>query len=334
MHFAFNRLAGGRAGSFLLASTAAAAFLFLPQAHAAGPIQVMLLDGESAGAYHNWQVTTPVLKKELEETGLFHVDVVTAPPRGADFSGFNPEFGKYQVIVMNYDAPSERWPDPLKAAFEAYMRNGGGLVTVHASDNAFAGWQAFNEMIGIGGWRNRTEKDGPLWFMKDGKLTSDDKAGRAGAHGSRVPFAVTVQDANHPITKGLPHVWMHQGDELYNSLRGPGKNMTVLATAYSDPENRGSGHDEPMLMTLSFGKGRVFHTAMGHDINALSCIGFIVTLQRGTEWAATGKVTQKVPTVFPSANVVAYRSDIAAMDANYKRGLNPLDAPPAGRGGR
>jgi hypothetical protein len=67
----------------------------------------------------------------------------------------------------------------------------------------------------------------------------------------------------------------------------------------------------------------------------LSCVGFIVTFQRGTEWAATGKVTQNIPTVFPTATVVAYRSDIAAMDANYKNGLNPLSNPPAaGRGGR
>lgn len=335
MHFADTSQAGSKFGGLLFASIIAATFALAPQAHAAGPIQVMLLDGESAGSYHNWQVTTPVLKKELEETGLFHVDVVTAPPRGADFSAFNPEFAKYQVIVMNYDAPDDRWPDSLKSSFETYIRGGGNLVIVHASDNAFAGWPAFNEMIGIGGWRNRTEKAGPLWFFKDGKLASDDKPGRAGAHGNRVPFAVTIQDPNHPITKGLPHIWMHQGDELYNSLRGPGKNMTVLATAYSDPENQGSGHDEPMLMTLSFGKGRIFHTVMGHDIFALSCVGFMVTFQRGTEWAATGKVTQKIPTSFPSANVVSYRSDIAAMDTNYKRGLNPLTAaPPAGRGGR
>ncbi len=99
-----------------------------PQAHAAGPIQVMLLDGESGGPYHAWQVTTPVLKKELEETGLFQVDVVTAPPAGGDFSAFNPDFGKYQVIVMNYDAPDERWPDALETAFESYVSGGGGLV--------------------------------------------------------------------------------------------------------------------------------------------------------------------------------------------------------------
>ena len=127
-------------------------------------------------------------------------------------------------------------------------------------------------------------------------------------------------------------MWMHQGDELYATLRGPGEHMTVLATAFSDPANQGTGRDEPQLMVLSYGKGRVFHTTMGHDVNALSCVGFITTLQRGTEWAATGKVTQKVPANFPTANSVSYRTDIAAMDPKFKRGLNPLDAqPPAAR---
>src|SRR6266446_4157393 len=136
---------------------------------AAVPIHVMLLDGESGGPYHQWQLVTQVLKKELDETGLFQVDVVTAPPAGADFGGFKPDFAKYQVVVWNYDAPDERWPADLKALFENYMMNGGGFVSVHAADNAFAGWPAVNEMIGVGGWRGRTEKAGPLWYFKGGK---------------------------------------------------------------------------------------------------------------------------------------------------------------------
>lgn len=272
---------------------------------AAPPIRVMLLDGESAGTYHAWRETTPVLKAELQQAGIFQVEVVTAPPSRGDFSDFKPDFSKYDVIVSNLD--SATWPADLEAAFEQYIKNGGGLVSVHAADNAFPAWEAFNEMIGVGGWRGRREQAGPHWFYADGHVESDSSPGSAGSHGARLPFQVTTRDADHPVMKGLPPVWMHAGDELYANLRGPGKNMTVLATAYSDPKNQGTGKNEPILMALSYGKGRIFHTTMGHDIPALRCVGFIVTLQRGTEWAATGKVTQKVPADFPSADTVSIR---------------------------
>ncbi|MGH9383192.1 MAG: ThuA domain-containing protein [Vicinamibacterales bacterium] len=313
-----------------LATLLGASLLLSLDSGAAPSIAVMLLDGESAGSYHKWQRVTPVLKKMLDETGLFAVTVVTAPPANGDFETFTPGFTKYHVVVMNYDAPDQRWPARLKTSFEQYVKNGGGLVAVHAANNAFAGWQAYNEMTGVGGWRDRTEQAGPYWYYRDGKLVSDSSPGPAGSHGRRVPFQVTARDTSHPITKGLPTVWMHQGDELYARLRGPGKNMTVLATAYSDPANAGSGRDEPQLMALTYGKGRVFHTTMGHDINALSSVDFVVTLQRGTEWAATGKVTQKAPVSFPTANTVSYRADLAAMDPDYANGLNNLDLPRPG----
>jgi uncharacterized protein len=278
-------------------------------AQAAPTIRVMLLDGEQAGAYHNWRETSPYLKKMLDQAGLFQVDVVTAPAAGGDFSSFKPDWKQYQVVVANYDVPDERWSDSLKASFVQYIDNGGGLVSVHAADNAFPNWKEYNLMIGVGGWRGRNEKWGPHFYYQNGKLVADTAPGSAGSHGARLPYKIVNQVTDHPITKGLPKEWMHVADELYANMRGPGEKMTVLSTAWSDPTNRGTNHDEPILMVISYGKGRIFHTVMGHDIAALNCVGFITTYQRGTEWAATGRVTQKAPSDFPSADKTSTRAE-------------------------
>ena len=290
---------------------------------ATAPIKVLIVDGQSS-QYHNWQMVTTILKKELEETGRFQVTVATAPAPDGDFSNFNPKFNEYQTIIWNYDAAD--WPPVQRALLEEYVKSGGGLVVVHAADNAFPDWPGFSQMTGIGGWRNRTEKAGPMWYFKDGKLVSDPTPGPAGSHGARLPFRVTARAPQHPILQGLPAVWMHVADELYATLRGPGQNMTVLASAYSDPANKGTGHDEPMAVVVNYGKGRVFHTPMGHDSVALSCVGFMTLFQRGTEWTATGKVTQKVPTSFPTVDVVSFRPDIAAIDPAFLQGTKVVFA--------
>jgi uncharacterized protein len=278
----------------------------------AAPLRVMILDGESAGTYHRWDQTTPVLRRALEETGLFKVDVLTAPPAGADFSAFHPRFDQYRAVVVNYDAPDGRWPGELKSSFERYVKQGGGVVMVHAADNAFPGWNAWNRMNGVGGWRGRTEQAGPWWHYERGKMVADASPGAAGSHGRRDPFLITVR-AEHPITRGLPASFIHGGDELYARLRGPGRDMTVLATAWSDPANAGSGRHEPVLMVLRYGRGRIFHTTLGHDVDAMVSVDFLVALQRGVEWVATGAVRQPVPADFPT-DAVRVRPGLLSTD--------------------
>lgn len=265
--------------------------------------KVLIIDGQNP--YHDWKENTQVLKKLLEDTKLFTVDVATTPPKGEDNSAFKPDFAAYAAIVLNYNG--DTWPAETNVAFEKYVRDGGGLVVYHASSSAFPEWKEFNEIIGVGGWGGRNADSGKAARWRDGKVVLDTPTRNCGNHGQRLPFLVTIRDPRNPITKGLPTTWMHVGDELYDTLCGPAENLDVLATAYSLPDNRGSGENEPMLMTIKYGKGRVFHTTMGHDAAAMSCVGFITTFDRGTEWAATGKVTQKVPVDFPGAEKPSLR---------------------------
>lgn len=261
---------------------------------AADKIKVLIVDGQNN---HKWKETTPVLKQILEEPGIFSVDVSTSPEKGAGIEKWQPKFSDYAVVVSNYNG--ELWSPETQTAFEKYVSGGGGFVPVHAANNAFSEWLAYNEMIGVGGWGGRSEKSGPYLRWRDGKWTMDMSAGRGGSHGKQHEFVLNNRAPQHPIMEGLPAAFMHRQDELYDRLRGPAKNVTVLASAMSQPDKGGSGEEEPLLMTIPYGKGRVFHTALGHYMEAVNCVAFAVTLQRGTEWAATGKVTQKVPADFP-----------------------------------
>ncbi len=253
---------------------------------AAEPLKVLLIDGQNN---HKWQETTPLIQQTLEGCGRFTVDVATSPAKGGDMSTFQPKFADYDVVVSNYNG--EMWSEATRADFEKYVAGGGGFVAVHAADNSFPQWEAYNRMIGLGGWGGRNENSGPYVRWREGKVVRDTQAGRGGSHGRRHPFLVVVRDTAHPVTKGLPSSWMQAQDELYAELRGPAVNMHVLATAMSDKSTGGTGEHEPILMSVNFGNGRVFHTTMGHDAEAMSGVAFQVTLQRGAEWAATGEVT-------------------------------------------
>ena len=275
--------------TFLLASLS-----LVVAATAADKIKVLIVDGQNN---HRWQETTPVLKQIIEEPGIFSVDVSTSPEKGKGIEYWQPKFSDYAVVVSNYNG--EPWSAATKDAFEKFVGGGGGFVSVHAADNSFPEWPAYNEMIGVGGWGGRNEKSGPYLRLRDGKWTMDTTPGSGGSHGKQHEFALNNRAPQHPIMQGLPAAFMHRQDELYNRLRGPAKDVTILASAMSPKEMGGSGEEEPMLMAIPFGKGRVFHTALGHYTEAVHCVAFAVTLQRGTEWAATGKVTQKVPAAFP-----------------------------------
>ncbi|MEW4562943.1 ThuA domain-containing protein [Bremerella sp. JC770] len=272
-------------------------------------LKALIVDGQNNHGV--WPKTTQMMKSYLEDSGKFTVDVATTEKKSTE--GFAPSFQDYDVVISNYNG--QRWPAATDEAFVDYVKNGGGFVVVHAANNAFGNWDEYNQIIGLGGWGGRNAKSGPYVYF-DGKddLVRDTSEGNGGHHGRQHPFQVVVRDADHPITAGMPKSWMHAKDELYDQLRGPAENMTVLATAYADPATGGSGRHEPMIMTIDYGKGRVFHTPMGHADYSMECAGFIATLLRGTEWAATGKVTIAIPEDFPEPNAESNRPFEAAKN--------------------
>ncbi len=326
--------------------------------HAAdAPLRALIIDGRNN---HDWRSTSDFLRATLEATGRFEVSVSTAPqlhfpaaPRRVQrpedeaalaeakalfkesekaasaelaerWQQWAPDFSQADVVVLNYNGDS--WPAEMAQGYIDFVRQGGGTVLVHGSNNAFRNWPDFNELIGLG-WRpapiGRALKVNPdtgeIYTGVDAELPGKGNSG----HGSKHAFQVAVRAKDHPIMAGVPELWMHGSDELYHNMRGPAKNLTVLSSAYADPAQRGSGLHEPITWEVAYGQGRAIVTSMGHmwagDIEAgrvasLKCVGFQTIFARSCEYAATGAVRLPVPEGFPSADEV---STIAAHELSW-----------------
>jgi type 1 glutamine amidotransferase len=269
-------------------------------------IKVLVIDGQSINHKH-WKEWTPVLLKQLQDAGFFQINVATSPMKGESLDKFNPKFKDYDVVISLYDG--DNWSTRTQRNLEKYIMGGGGLVIVHAASNAFPSWDMYNEMLGLGGWGNRTETAGPYVYVDDqGETIRDNSPGPGGHHGPRHSFIVENRAEDHPIMKNIPEKWLHTEDELYDRLRGPANNMTILATSYSAAEYEGSLRNEPILMTIEHGEGHIFHTTMGHHKQALSCVGFMTTFIRGCQWAANKQVTFEIPDDFPNPNSTSKRN--------------------------
>ncbi len=309
-----------------------------------GRLKVLVIDGRNN---HDWRITTDALCATLRQTGRFSVTISSAPqsrlfrglraPRdtsdeqlkqfqqakarfdalrkadgerfGQTWQAWSPDFAAHDVVVLNYNGAN--WSNAMQEAFVRYVEGGGGVVVIHAANNAFRDWGAFNDIIGMG-WRKggfgRCLKIDP----KTGKpfaCCADQNSG----HGSKHAFAIDTRAPDHPIMRGLPRRWMHAKDELYHHMRGPANRLTVLASAFADPKQRGTGLHEPIIWETRYGKGRVIVSSLGHhwrgqtDWDSLYCVGFQTTFARSVEYAATGVVTLGKPESFPGVDKAAIK---------------------------
>lgn len=219
-------------------------------------VRVLLVTGEDY-AGHRWRETTPALREALEQDARMKVDVLDDLSKLAE-----TDLAPYASVVLhfkNYDpkVPGRAGFDNLKQ----FVELGGGLVPVHFACGAFEEFKEEFEPLA-----------GRVWFG------TRPPAGRH-QHDPYGEFKVAITDAKHPITRGMePFTTV---DELYTCLEGETP-ITVLAEATSKVD----GKVYPMAFVLRFGKGRVFHYALGHNVPALKNEGADALLRRGTAWTA------------------------------------------------
>jgi type 1 glutamine amidotransferase len=272
-----------------------------------GAVRVLILSGRNN---HDWRTSTPFLEKILNDTGRFDVRLEEEP------NGINADtLAPYDVLVDDYCGP--RWPEVTEKAIEAFVRSGKGLVTVHAADYPFVG------LTVLGANQVRTTVIEPVWEEWKRLVGAFwvDQGGVKTGHHARYTFKLKWTDPQNPIVKGLDEDY-HATDEFYTNFGyAPDVKVNVIATAFDDTKHGGAGKDEPVLMTLQYGQGRVFHTILGHDLTALVEPGFTVTFLRGTEWAATGKVT--LPTPAEQRVQAAARKPVRALIVTGGQKIDP-----------
>lgn len=221
-------------------------------------LKVIILTGSNN---HNWKATTQQLKTMYDETKHFELSITESPDtlRYKDFKTFD-------VVVSNWNQwpkNDKPWPESTKKDLMQFIEEGGGFVLFHASSASFYDWKAYHELVG-GTW------------------------GKGTRHGKIATHKIIFQDKDHPITNGIEDFWIK--DELWVNLQLQ-QNLNILATSHSEVKNKGRGLNEPVMLWSTKGKGRCFYNVLGHNVEALKNKNWKKIMLRGTEWAATGKVS-------------------------------------------
>jgi hypothetical protein len=279
------------------------------------PIRVLIVDGFSN---HDWRLTTRSIRAIIEPTKLFSVDVSTSPPTSAapGWDEWRPDFAAYDVVIQHCNdingGPS--WPEPVQAAFEKFVRRGGGVYVWHSGNNAFPDWPAYNDIIGLG-WRKK-DFGWALVVADDGSLTRIPPGeGEDTGHGDR--FDARIQRiGEHPIHRGLPRAWTAANIEVYYHVRGPAKRVEVLSFAHEPKTHL----NWPIEWTVRYGRGRVYTSTLGHvwkgDVQPVTVrdAGVQTLLVRALQWLAKRPVTWPVPEDFPTSSATSIRGELPLPD--------------------
>jgi type 1 glutamine amidotransferase len=231
-------------------------------------VRVLLVAGNDAHKWHNWEKTSPRIKKALELDPRISVDVSS----DAEVLG-KKDLAAYDVILLNSYC---NWNDPkglsekAKAAFVKFLKDGGGLILVHFANGAF---HYSLPKAGDSDWPEYRKIVRRVWnhTPKKGKPPS--------SHDAFGTFLVVPTKTKHPITAGLKR--FEVSDELYFHQDGDEPIEPLI-----QGESKVTKRFEPLAWTYTYGKGRVFQTLLGHSEKTYDAFEAREMLRRACAWVA------------------------------------------------
>lgn len=215
----------------------------------AKPKQILIVTGQDYPG-HKWKLTAPVLANMFRKDTRLRVNIVEKPIFLA-----SDKLHNYDVVVLHFMDWKQPGPGTkARKNLRKFVNDGKGLFIVHFACGAFQEWPEFRNLAG------------KVW---------DPKLG----HDPIRKFRVNIIDKRHPITRGLSS--FDTVDELYTCLTGE-RAIRILATARSIVD----GKDYPIAFSFNYGKGRVFHSPLGHDVRSLDNSHVAELFRRGCAWTA------------------------------------------------
>jgi type 1 glutamine amidotransferase len=228
----------------------------------AGPRINLLVISKTAGYRHQ---VIPTGIKTLVEIAQEAKWGVTATE---DTSLVTPEFlGHFDVVVFLMTTKAIFTPEE-KAAIEAFVKGGKGVITIHTGADTEYEWPWYNRQLGA-------------------KFLGHPPAQKA---------RLVIEDRSHPATSFFPAAEWVTTDEWYSFDRDPRPDVHVLISidesSYNVDDNRwfaGAKQrmgDHPLVWWTLDGKGRVFQTALGHTEEMWADPLYRAHLKGAIEWTA------------------------------------------------
>jgi cytochrome c len=224
----------------------------IAEAESTQPRFAVLVFSKTTGFRHD---SIPHGIAAIKALGTDHGFSVDSTEDAARFT--DVELPRYKVVVF-LSTTGDILDDGQKAAFERYIRSGGGFAGIHSASDTEYQWAWYGRLVGA-------------YFA---------------SHPEIQHATVRIEDLGHASTEGLPQKW-DRTDEWYNFRDNPRGTVHVLATLDEATYSGGKmGADHPIAWCQVIDGGRSWYTAMGHTTESYAEPLYRLHLLGGIESAA------------------------------------------------